>query len=497
MYRYKEAYAFMITIDSKIPEMKTRRLSIAHGEDVFLRARNMYAANPPIRKEWISVLDEDGKHLYYLNYQKNEDVPYIGYSLPADDLWDYDIDHVDLDLSLLERAQVFLFEKIEEYTYAIASILRKYLPDRFIFFMDRDARFFFEEGDCVHFIDSYADLYNRFGYFVKKGIMLVRSATLVPLDIDPVKVLQKRYSSIQVMESIFWKTNKVSFGDLHPEKTFYLIRNPITFEGFVDVVRYSVYRMSMLKKKRGNIIPVIDLGEWGDGNQFTKDGENIWTMFFNQNTNIPLEEVYKSKNVIIADMAQLALNPFLSEEISFQDWKELLKGKFGFKPEIQKSLDEKQGELFKDYQGKRMLAVVGRGSDYTSSLVDGIVRKPIMPEEFLEEVKRLVMEHNFDGIFLATEETRIFNLFKNSELGDRMVSVAQKRIDYEDERFKDKLLSDIYAEMDRDGYKDTLDYLLILYCLSKCDALVATTNCGAYSFPVGLNAGKFEFAYYY
>ncbi len=144
-----------------------------------------------------------------------------------------------------------------------------------------------------------------------------------------------------------------------------------------------------------------------------------------------------------------------------------------------------------------MLAVVGRGSDYTSSLVDGIVRKPITPEEFLEEVKRLVKEKNFDGIFLATEETRIFNLFKNSELGDRMVSVAQKRIDYEDERFKDKLLSDIYAEMDRDGYKDTLDYLLILYCLSKCDALVATTNCGAYNFPVGLNAGKFEFAYYY
>ncbi|MCR4590575.1 MAG: hypothetical protein K5668_07130 [Lachnospiraceae bacterium] len=40
----------MITIDSKIPEMKTRRLSITHGEDVFLRARDMYAANPPIRK---------------------------------------------------------------------------------------------------------------------------------------------------------------------------------------------------------------------------------------------------------------------------------------------------------------------------------------------------------------------------------------------------------------------------------------------------------------
>ncbi len=487
----------MISVDSKIPEMKTRRICLRHSENVFLEARDLYSNHPAVRNEWISVLDEEGNHLYYLNWNKNEDVPYIGYTIPPDDLWDYDMESPDLDLALLERAQVFIFETLEEYTHAIATIIRRELPDRFLFFLDPDAEMFFEEGDCVHRIDSVADFYNRYGYFARKSIMYIRSDRRVALETDAQKVYQKRYNSIQVMVSLFWKTKKISFGDLHPEKTFYLIRNPITFEGFVDVVRYSLFRISMLKKKRGNIIPVMDLGEWGDGNQFTREGENIWTMFFEQSVNIPLEEVYQSRNVIVSNMAQFALNPYLEEEIVFADWKVLMDGVLRFKPEVLSFLKENQQKIFEKAAGKRVLGVVGRGSDYTSSQVDGIVRKPLTPEAFLENIIRIAAEKNFEYVFLATEETRILNLFLNSELSGRVLSVPQKRIDYEDERYRDKLLSDIYAEMERDGYQDTLDYLLVLYCLSRCDALVATTNCGAYSFPVGMNAGKYEFAFYY
>ena len=486
----------MILVDSKIHEMGTRRTRLKHSPDVFLKARDMYKQYSEIRSEWISVTDENGKHLYYLHWRKNGDIQYINETLPADAMWDYDPMDVDLDLTLLMRADVFLFEQLDEYTYTIATIIRRELPDKFLFFLDKNASFFFEEGDCLHIINSIAEFYNRFYYFAKKSLMYITSQPLVVLNMNADDTFSKRYNAMEVMESIFWKTERLSFGELHPEKIFYLIRNPVSFEGLGDVIRYVANRIAMVKKKRGNIMPVVDIGTWGDGNQFDKNGGNIWTMFFRQPSRVPLEEVYQSKNVILAKMQQFVLNPYVREELVFMDWKVFMKY-VSFKPEVLDRLQKGYGEIFREVAGERILGVVGRGSDYTSSKVAGVVRKPVAPEGFLDNIRSQMKEKDFDKLFLATEDQGIFDLFMESDLKDKILSVPQKRIDYNDERNKDKLLSDIYAEIEWDGYENTMDYLLVLFCLSKCNALVSTTNCGAFNCAVGLNGGKYEYAFYY
>ena len=122
---------------------------------------------------------------------------------------------------------------------------------------------------------------------------------------------------------------------------------------------------------------------------------------------------------------------------------------------------------------------------------------PIGGPALLEKVRTLLRENSFDKVFLATEDAEIFRLFMESDIRDEILYVPQERIDYSREENTDKMLSDIYAQKERDGYVETLKYIGILTLLSERDALVSTVNCGAFKFAVGLNDHRYEFANVY
>ncbi|MBP3900306.1 MAG: hypothetical protein J6D53_02440 [Blautia sp.] len=66
-------------------------------------------------------------------------------------------------------------------------------------------------------------------------------------------------------------------------QTFYLIKQPVKENGITALVSNVMGIIGMLRAKRPDFIPVVDLGVANDPNQFTgKSGEDVWGMFFKQ-----------------------------------------------------------------------------------------------------------------------------------------------------------------------------------------------------------------------
>ena len=120
-----------------------------------------------------------------------------------------------------------------------------------------------------------------------------------------------------------------------------------------------------------------------------------------------------------------------------------------------------------------------------------ILHKPAGPEELVEKVQRLVKEQGYDHVFLATEDAVVFRTFSESELSPILLSVDQDRVEYDEK--EDKLLVELYEDRKDKGYQDTLLYISIIYILSKCTSMVASTDCGAYLLAMGLNGHKYEY----
>ena len=158
---------------------------------------------------------------------------------------------------------------------------------------------------------------------------------------------------------------------------------------------------------------------------------------------------------------------------------------------MQSYVDQTLSRVFPK-EKKKILAVVVRGSDYLAPSVAKYVPHGITAEETLEKAISYSKEKGFDYCFLATEDQSYLELFRNSELKDRLLYVDQERVDYTREENKDKLLIEIYGREKKDPYKRTLDYICVLEAVIRCDALLANVTCGVVTYALGRHSG-FEF----
>ena len=471
---------------------------LTFGPDLFERARDLFHEQEGLRCQAIRVVSAEGEELpFCVTYMRNltDKLPpqtMEKLRLYCSDFWEYELTNRFIDFTLLNRAQVYIFDVLEEYTYLIAKMIRRYFPDRYIFFKDPRAAMFFEKSDLFNIITGDAQFFNRYHYLISKSIMQVTTRPHTLTNYDQLQFLEKRYTSLELMTSLFWSTEFKSYGDKNPDKIFVLIKSPVSQEGLADVTRFPLYRAEIASRLGSNVIPVIDLSVPGDNNQFNHgDGTNIWTMFYKQITTVPLEEVYQSKNVIQLQDQIVAVNPYVEEMILFADYAYLFRKWLRFSDTSKEFLDRQFDETIPD-KNARILGVIGRGTDYRHSTVKNFLNQPATPDALLEHVRNRFKEGGFDYIFLATEDEAVYRTFMESDIASKVLSVDQPRIDYNPDE-NNGLLIDIYQKEERDGYKDNLRYLGIINILSKCTSLIASTDCGAYFIATGLNDHKYEF----
>lgn len=273
---------------------------------------------------------------------------------------------------------------------------------------------------------------------------------------------------------------KCSFGELNPDKYFYVIR-PRTdgTEGlmslFMNVIKNIYYAID------NNYIPIIDFKNYSTQYSDKINGEtNSWNFYFCQPSTYTLEEVYSSKNVILSGLdiqwyhnqlfernfsnnQLLKLSNFIYEYIDFND-------------EVKKNVNS-QKEILK-IKDETTLGLYLRGTDYTYLKPAG---HPIQPtvNQATEIVDEYLKKYNIDKIFLVTEDGKIYDEIKK-KYGKKCVIVTYDTFirDYSGKNFlsHDKSINNLSDS----PYERGLNYLIKIIILSECRYFIGGNTMGSW-----------------
>lgn len=474
---------------------------LSFGEDLFARARE-YFRKDENRQSCIPVQSRGGELMFLLSFLENKLFDSYRDGLLFHEYWeiDFDSDIDNLDFTLLDRANGFYFFELEEYTYELAQLIRRRYPEKRICFGDKMAREFFPESD-IKIYKGHWDFYEKEN---PVGYLYVNSKRNQTDYMRTIPYLTGHYSSIQLMESLLWCKKRVRMGNKNEGKTIFLLDFSTSAHGMVDILKYG-YIWIMIARSRG-WIPVMKLDRFP--NQYLEqEGENMWEYFFDPVSEISLADAMQSAEVVSAWENELSLgdstgNPYFADRLLmvFQEL-EFSPGKT-FNQIVRKNRELEQfleENLLPEFriEGNRILGVVARGTDSTKEMLEkGSGYKDSAKVKGIEQVIRRSREcaaiWNCNYIFVATEDEGYFRLFSDA-FGEALLFVEQKRVEM------DVNDTEVYI-CDKLGLKNTekrafaKQYLLAIYCLSKCHVLICNRkHCGADFLSRMWNAGQYEY----
>ena len=273
-----------------------------------------------------------------------------------------------------------------------------------------------------------------------------------------------------------WRERKVFRGKENPDKTFFVIRRAQCKAGLFSLVMTN---MGLVKTAldRG-YIPVIDMqserNTYLDEDQVGK--ENAWEFYFEQPCGYGLDDIGRSKNIILSS-GLVGKNNFFPEERmvrkpeEYQMWRRLFQKYFHVKKEILEEAEELRKEMF---HGERVLGVLCRGTDYTNTRPKD---HPIQPEaaDVIDKVNEVLEKQKCEYIYLATEDYDIHSAFEK-QYGSRLRSMKTRRY----HNTGNENINDISARGEKNRYLLGKDYLITILLLADCDCLVAGSAGGTY-----------------
>ena len=274
-----------------------------------------------------------------------------------------------------------------------------------------------------------------------------------------------------------------SFGEKNPDKTFYIIR-PTYAIGLFACAGRTMAEVDYAKKN--NWIPIVDMQNYPNMYLATSNlyAENSWEYFFEQVSPYSLQEVYSSKNVVFGDVRNARKQESWTTGGNVYKnklWNECIE----LNTKMKKTLDMYYEKLFKRTQGKKVLGVLLRGTDYVSLQPDN---HPIQPSatEMIKIVFDKMKEWECEFVFLSTEDEKILQVFKEY-FGTRLIYTDQKRY----ENTGNKYLASIKSDRENDEIKRGEEYLTTIMLLSKCDYLICS-KCGGSNVVKMINGDNYK-----
>lgn len=284
------------------------------------------------------------------------------------------------------------------------------------------------------------------------------------------------------------KERKVSYGDENPDKIFYVIR-PYYFLKKNELsplparLMYNYYRNLHFIAYAINKgwIPVVDWEHYGmldHQEEYPINGtRNGWEYFWNQPSSYSLDEVYKSKNVVLSNRNTID-TPFMppckypkpyqknAEECAkrCKQYDKLIE----FNEFTSSYINEKINNLFP--QNARILGVSMRGTDYKTLALPG---HPEQPEigDLIRYIEKYMQEWNMEYIFIACEAQNVIDAVKKA-FSSKVIVLPRKRYLKEPEVGNNPL----YVPGQK--YQTNLDYVTEMAMLSKCTSLLASYSGG-------------------
>lgn len=445
------------------------------------------------------ILDESGKFLFSVVFLED---------LIADkrrkDFSDYEArfrnDVQNLDFTFLDRFRKFVFLEVEDYSLAMAKLILEYRPEKEVFFADKRAKYFldgrvkyphllYDAGKAMEMIEEWQR--GNGGRFVNRLKAFAGWKFLERLRVQGdcciVKADRRNhpgdgivYNSQNVMYSLLWKKKVRNFGEKNPDKEIVILDYPCQKEGLGSIAGYSFAHIMWMTKS--GCVPVMDLHTLP--NQYLNGAdENMWEYFFEPVSQVTVEDAYQSKNVIVATESDISR---CDVQINLRQREGL--GEFAYKKEFMETVRiNRQTKEYIDTkvppkirEGKRVLGVIARGTDYrnAAALKMGKPNRADVMEidRFIGACDYYKKKLNCEYVFVATEDSDYFERFRN-RFGEKLLSVPQKRVAYDYEHKECKYVSDLLAA--EDGKEFGRNYLAVIQSLTECNALLYNVYCGA------------------
>ena len=219
------------------------------------------------------------------------------------------------------------------------------------------------------------------------------------------------FNSKKLRKSIFDNNelfyNLKSFGKKNPKKIFYVIqRSP--GGGMFSNLNYVIHHL-LISEKFG-FIPIVDMSNYYtfyNEKRPIKGINNAWEYYFEPVSKYSLDEIYKSKNVIISD-GKTRGNTFFD---SFQNLNLEHKKIFNKYIKIKKNLIIEKDKFYKkNFKNQKILGVHFRGTDYKNRERHPL---PATKRQIMTIIDDLNHKYKYDKIFLVTEEKKYLNSLKN------------------------------------------------------------------------------------
>lgn len=293
------------------------------------------------------------------------------------------------------------------------------------------------------------------------------------------------------------REKRTSYGIENPDKFYYVIGQDDLSCGLWWIVNKVVMHLAYAEEK--GYIPIVDYlnfkTQYHNPNEIGK--VNVWEKFFEQPSNISLEDIKNSKNIILSDQYSAPSPKYLMGNTDFYTdmgrrdyFVKCFKKNIHFSNITNEYLEQIRNMIIP--KDARVLGVLCRGTDYALKRPKG---HPIPPtaEEVISKARDVMDNYHCEYLFLATEDAGVLEKFR-CEFGNKLLFVEQKRISYDD--MKDvRNVMDANIKVNKDRYKMGLDYLCATYILSKCNCFVAARCGGAKG--VLLMTDGFEYEYIY
>ena len=250
-----------------------------------------------------------------------------------------------------------------------------------------------------------------------------------------------------------------NFGELNKDKIFYVIkRTPGT--GFFSNITFVLNHISLSEKL--GFIPIIDMENYKtiyNEKIKIKNTFNAWEYYFNKLNTFNLDEVYKSKNVIItsSEFNRTFYYNFLENERLIEIFQTQIN--------VKKRLSKIYNKISLNFNKKKVLGIHFRGTSYKKTTGHPF---PPTKRQILNCTNKIIKKEKIEKIFLVTEELGYLEFFKE-KFPDKLIYLKTSYRSNKNDAFK------LYPRK-LHRYKLGREILIESMLLSKCDAFLFSNS---------------------
>lgn len=285
-----------------------------------------------------------------------------------------------------------------------------------------------------------------------------------------------------------YKQHKRIYGLRNKDKIFYIICPSASSQGLMSIHNYVLWKIKYALEH--GYIPVVDYKHYS--NMYLENDlvgkVNSWEYYFKQPTDYSLEDARHSRHVILCDKFLPAGYSGMEDEDEVLYFHNVIDNYCKLNDKMAKKVQVAADALFEE--NAKILGVLGRGTDYTSLHPShhAIVPSIDLLGNTIEEKMRAW--GNYDYIFLATEDSTIYNALKR-RFGNKLIAYDVPRFESDTGNRK---LAELGFERDNDRYLKGEEYLITIYLLAKCNSIITPIVGGGVA-AIRINGGRYEHKY--